>query len=176
MRFVVASLAILLASSGPELGSHRLVSASGASKLPPEVRHSRRDPGYVVLTFDTDADLNAEDINALYAMATPCGASGNGRMTTFGPFTDSEPPRAFPLSGDRAPVSRYLVYMPVAGEIWGQVGKDGKPPILGTFDLANNTEDICVYLEHTGYPAATRTNLVRVTAPVLKAAISARAP
>lgn len=176
MRFVVASLAILLASCAPELGSHRLVSARGASELPPEVRHSRRDPGYVVLTFDTDADLNAEGINALYAMATPCGASGTARMTAFGPFTDSEPPRAFPLSGDRAPVSRYLVYMPVAGEIWGQVGKDGKSPVLGTFDLANNTQDICIYLEHTGYPVATRTNSVRVAAPVLKSAVSLRAP
>lgn len=176
MRVIVASLAIFLASCGPELGSHRLVSARGASELPPEVRHSRRDPGYVVLTFDTDADLNAEGINALYAMAGSCDVSDTGRMTAFGPFTDSDPPRAFPLSGDRAPVSRYLVYMPVAGEIWGEVGKDGKSPVLGSFDLASNTRDICVYLEHTGYPVATRTNPVRVAAPIIKAAISARAP
>lgn len=176
MRFIVASLAILLASCGPELGTHRLVSARGASELPPDIRHSRRDPGYVVLTFDTDADLNASDINALYAMARACDGSDAGRMTTFGPFTDSDPPGAFPLSGDRARVSRYLVYMPVTGEIWGDFGKDGKTPVLGTFDLASNSQDICVYLEHTGFPVATRTNMVRVAAPVLKAAINSRAP
>jgi len=174
MRLIVACLAILLASCGPELGSHRLVSARSASELPAEVRHSRRDPGYVVLTFDTDADLNAEGINALYAMAGSCEGSDTGRMTAFGPFTDSDPPKSLPLTGDRAPVSRYLVYLPVTGEIRGDFGKDGKMPVLGTFDLAGSTRDICVWLEHTGYPVATRTNPVRVAAPVLKTAISTR--
>lgn len=176
MRFIVASLAFTLASCGQDLGTHRLVSVGGASELPSEVRHSRRDPGYVVLTFDTDANLNAEDINALYAKAGSCDVSGRGTMTAFGPFTDSDSPKALPSSGDRAPVSRYLVYMPVAGEIWGELGKDGKSPVLGTFDLASNTQDICIYLEHTGFPVATRTNLVRVAAPALKAAVSSRAP
>lgn len=176
MRFIVASFAILLASCGPNLGTHQLVSARNASELPAEVSHSRSDPGYVVLTFSTNADLNHENLNALYAMAGACNGAEAGRMTAFGPFTDAAAPTALPLSGDRTPVSRYLVYVPVTGEVWGDLGKDGRTPVIGTFDLARDTQDICFYLEHTGYPAATRTNLIRVAAPVLKRAILAPAP
>lgn len=176
MRIIVASLAFALASCGPNLGTHRLVSVRSASELPAAVSHSRHDPGYVVLTFGATADLNAEDINALYAKARACDGSDAGRMTAFGPFTDAVAPNDLPLRGDRAAVSRYLVYLPVKGEIWGDFGKDGKMPVIGTFDLATNTQDICFYLEHTGYPAATRTDMVRVAASVLKRAIGAPAP
>ncbi|MCL9982462.1 MAG: hypothetical protein NBV60_04820 [Erythrobacter sp.] len=176
MRFIVASFAILLASCGPDLGTHQLVSARNASELPAEVRHSRNDPGYVVLTFSTNADLNDENINALYANAGACNGADAGRMTAFGPFTDAAVPKELPLRGDPAPVSRYLVYIPVTGEAWGDLGKDGRTPVIGTFDLARNTQDVCFYLEHTGYPVATRTGMVRVAAPVLKRAIGAPVP
>ncbi|MCL9998361.1 MAG: hypothetical protein NBV68_03185 [Erythrobacter sp.] len=176
MRIIVAILACALASCGPNLGTHRLVSARSASELPAAVSHSRHDPGYVVLTFDTNADINADNINALYAEARACDGSDAGRMTAFGPFTDTVAPQDLPLRGDRAAVSRYLVYLPVTGEVWGDRGKDGKTPVIGTFDLATNTQDICFNLEHTGYPAATRTGMVRVAALVLKRAIGAPAP
>ena len=176
MRIIVASLAFALASCGPNLGTHRLVSVRSASELPAAVSHSRHDPGYVVLTFDTNADLNAEDINALYAMAGACDASDPGRMTAFGPFTDAAAPEELPLRGDPAPVAQYLVYIPVTGEIWGDLGDDGRTPVIGKFDLARDAQDICFFLEHTGYPVASRTNMVRVAAPLLKRAIGAPAP
>lgn len=170
MRFVVASFAFALASCGPNLGSHAFVSARYASELPADYGHSRNDPGYVVVTFRTDADLNSADINALYAMVDPCGASDSGRMTAFGPFTDSTVPKELPLPGDREVVKRYRVYVPVTGELWGDRA-NGKTPVAGIFDLRTNRSEICFRLEHTGYPWATRTNPVRVAPSILSRAI-----
>lgn len=164
-----------LTSCGPDLGDHHFVSARYASELPAAVSHSRNDPGYVVLTFRTDADLNGKDINALYASAARCDASGAGRMTVFGPFTDSAEPEYIPERVNGAAGGRYLVYMPVTGEIWGELVK-GKTPVVGTFDLRGSEKDICFQLEHTGYPWATRTNSVRVDGAVLKQAIGSPTP
>lgn len=176
MRFVVASFAFALASCGPDLGNHEFVSARYSSELPADYSHSRNDTGYVVLTFRADADLNQENVNALYAMADPCNRSVDGRMTAFGPFTVSDAPRELPLRNSHQPVEGYLVYLPVTGEIWGDLGKDGRTPVVGTFDLSKNADDVCFYLEHTGYPTATQSNIVRVAAPTLRRAIASAAP
>lgn len=167
MRLIVASLAFALAACGPDLGSHEFVSARYAGELPADYSHSRNDPGYVVLTFRTTADLNHPDINALYARADPCKAPGDGGMTAFGPFTVSDAPQELPLRGRGEPVAEYLVYLPVTGEIWGDRGKDGRTPVVGTLDLST-AGDVCFHLQHTGYPAATQSNVVRVAAPVLR--------
>jgi hypothetical protein len=176
MRLIVASFAFALASCGPDLGNHEFVSARYAGELPADYSHSRNDPGYVVLTFRTNADVNHGNVNALYAMADPCKASGDGKMTAFGPFTVSNAPQELPLLNSREAVAEYLVYVPVTGEIWGDLGKDGKTPVVGTFDLSKNADDVCFYLEHTGYPTATHSNVVRVAAPVFKRAIASVAP
>lgn len=164
------AFAVSLASCGPDLGEHQLVSAHYASELPTGLSHSRNDPGYVVLSFRTDADLNSQSINALYPKASSCDGNDSGRMTAFGPFTDAADPQELPLLGDRSPVARYLVYVPVTGEIWGEFGDDGRMPVIGSFDLRENEHDLCLCLEHTGFPWATRTNSVRVAAPILKRA------
>ena len=92
-------------------------------------------------------------------------------MTAFGPFTVSDSPSLLPLAGDRPPVTSYLVYLPAGGEIRGDLREDGMFPVVGTFDLRENAQDICFRLNHTGYPRATRTDAVCVNAAVLKRAI-----
>ncbi len=175
MRLISASLAFALASCGPDLGNHEFVSARYASELPADYSHSRNDPGYVVLAFRMNADLNHENVNALYAKADHCRASGKGRITAFGPFSAADAPLELPLRDSREPVAVYLVYIPVIGEIWGDRGKDGRTPVVGTFDL-KNAGDVCFHLQHTGYPTATQSDVVRVAAPVLKRAIASAAP
>lgn len=161
--------ALVLSGCGPDLGDHRLVSTRYANELPASVSHSRNDPGYVVLSFSADANLNGEDINALYANATPCDGGDRRSRTVFGPFTDAAAPEYLPYRGTRAAIGDYLVYVPLKGEIWGDL-TNGKTPVVGTFDLRKDDKDMCFQLEHTGYPWATRTNSVRVAASILKQA------
>ena len=65
----------------------------------------------------------------------------------------------------------YLVYIPIEGAIYGEL-QSGKLPEIGRFDLRTRDWDLCVRVEHTGFPVATRTEPIRIPRAAIRAAIS----
>ncbi|MEL6239540.1 MAG: hypothetical protein AAFQ90_13245, partial [Pseudomonadota bacterium] len=155
----------------PDLGEHQFVVAEMANQLPSHISHSRKDMGYVVLRFRTERNLNSAELNALYAGASACPFDEAAWFPAFGPFTDDSARRYLPTSERGEAHTSYLVYIPIEGAIYGEL-QSGKLPEIGRFDLRTRDWDLCVRVEHTGFPVATRTEPIRIPRAAIRAAIS----
>lgn len=172
MRFNKAlAIVFALAACGPDLGEHQFIAAEKASQLPSQISHSRKDIGYVVLRFRTQRNLNSEEFNALYAWASACPFDKAAWFPAFGPFTDDRARHDLPSREHRQAHNSYLVYIPIEGEIYGEL-QNGRTPEIGRFDLRTGNWDLCVRVEHTGFPVAVRTEPIIIPRAVIRAAIS----
>ncbi|MEO0872846.1 MAG: hypothetical protein AAFY19_12935, partial [Pseudomonadota bacterium] len=165
------AIAFALAACGPDLGKHQFQDARRASQLPSHIKHSRKDLGYVVLRFRTERNLNSAELNALYAQASACPFDEAASLPAFGPFTDDSARRTLPADERTDAHTSYLVYLPIEGEIYGEL-ENGRTPEIGRFDLRTGNWDLCVRVEHTGFPMATRTKPIRIPRSAISAAIS----
>ena len=165
------AMALGLAACGPDLGGHQFVGAQKASQLPAHIRHSRDDIGYLVLRFRTERNLNSAEFNALYTDASVCPFDEATQLPALGPLTDDSARRFLPTSEPSEAHTSYLVYIPIEGEIYGEL-ENGRTPEIGRFDLRTENWDLCVRMEHTGFPMATRTQPIRIPRSAISAAIS----
>jgi len=161
---------IALTSCGPSLGDPVFEDVSWAETLPQSVSHSRSDEGYLMLRFQSEADLNGDEINALYAQGSLCPWDADEQIPVFGPFSIGDAPRYLPLYDQaydkRRPHYAYLVYVPIAGEVHGDL-KEGRRPVIGEYDLRQTERELCLFVEHTGYPWATRSSVTKLAMPAL---------
>jgi len=166
------SLAFLLAcfsltACGPDLGEPTFQDVSWSETLPKSVSHTRKDDGYLVLRFRSEADLNGEELNALYAKGSLCPWDRDESIPILGPFSVGSEPQYLPLFDyDGKAHQEYLVYVPISGEVYGGL-KNGRWPVIGQYDLRQTERDLCVLVEHTGYPWATRSSVTKLAMPAL---------
>ena len=129
----------------------------------------------MALKFSSDADLNAEGMNTLYSHASACPYDEDRSFPAFGPFTVPPNPVDLPIwkSEVGGPVLKYVVYVPVAAEIWGPL-EDGTSPKTGRYDLQVDPADLCLVVEQVGYPWATRSDPVVVSSQRIAQALEDR--
>ncbi|MEM6858737.1 MAG: hypothetical protein AAF559_12790 [Pseudomonadota bacterium] len=164
-------MAFALAACGPDLGEHRFLDAYSTTQLPEHINHSREDIGYVVLRFRTERNLNSAELNALYAQASACPFDEAALLPAFGPFTDNNARLYLPTGERNAEHRSYLVYIPNEGEIYGEL-ENGRTPEIGRFDLRTGNWELCVRVEHTGFPMATRTEPITIPHDAMSAVVS----
>ena len=165
------AIALVLTACGPDLGEHQFQDAEMASQLPAHINHSRKDIGYVVPRFHTERNLNSAELNALYAQASACPFDEAALLPAFGPFTDDRARLYLPTGERDAAHTSYLVYLPIEGEIYGEL-ENGRTPEIGRFDLRTGKWDLCVRVEHTGFPMATSTEPITIPRSAISAAIA----